>query len=107
MPKIAFIGAGSTVFAKNLMDDILSFPEIPIAKAIVMSEAYLITSPELESEIAIHGGIMDKIAEFAIWFRSIIPLSYKLAMMITSFNRESLELNSHTTSDDIIQHFGR
>ena len=27
MAKIAFIGAGSTVFAKNLMGDILSFPE--------------------------------------------------------------------------------
>lgn len=28
MPKIAFIGAGSTVFAKNLLVDILSFPEL-------------------------------------------------------------------------------
>lgn len=28
MPKIAFIGAGSTVFAKNLMGDILQFPEL-------------------------------------------------------------------------------
>jgi alpha-galactosidase len=28
MPKIVFIGAGSTVFAKNLMGDILSFPEL-------------------------------------------------------------------------------
>ncbi len=28
MPKIAFIGAGSTIFAKNLMGDILSFPEL-------------------------------------------------------------------------------
>jgi alpha-galactosidase len=28
MPKIAFIGAGSTVFAKNLMGDILGFPEL-------------------------------------------------------------------------------
>ena len=28
MPKISFIGAGSTVFAKNLMGDILSFPEL-------------------------------------------------------------------------------
>jgi alpha-galactosidase len=28
MPKIAFIGAGSTVFAKNLMGDILTFPEL-------------------------------------------------------------------------------
>ena len=28
MTKITFIGAGSTVFAKNLMGDILSFPEL-------------------------------------------------------------------------------
>jgi alpha-galactosidase len=28
MPKITFIGAGSTVFAKNLMGDILAFPEL-------------------------------------------------------------------------------
>ncbi len=28
MTKIAFIGAGSTVFARNLMGDILSFPEL-------------------------------------------------------------------------------
>src|SRR5258708_7556235 len=28
MPKITFIGAGSTVFAKNLMGDILGFPDL-------------------------------------------------------------------------------
>jgi alpha-galactosidase len=28
MPKITFVGAGSTVFAKNLMGDILSYPEL-------------------------------------------------------------------------------
>jgi alpha-galactosidase len=28
MTKITFIGAGSTVFAKNLMSDIFSFPEL-------------------------------------------------------------------------------
>ncbi|MCS6774458.1 MAG: alpha-glucosidase/alpha-galactosidase [Thermoflexales bacterium] len=28
MPKVAFIGAGSTVFAKNLIGDLLSFPEL-------------------------------------------------------------------------------
>ncbi|MDZ4770125.1 MAG: alpha-glucosidase/alpha-galactosidase [Chloroflexota bacterium] len=32
MPKIAFIGAGSTIFAKNLMVDILSFPELAEAE---------------------------------------------------------------------------
>ena len=28
MPKITFLGAGSTVFAKNLLGDILSYPEL-------------------------------------------------------------------------------
>lgn len=28
MPRVVFIGAGSTVFAKNLLGDILSFPEL-------------------------------------------------------------------------------
>ena len=28
MPKITFLGAGSTIFAKNLLSDILSFPEL-------------------------------------------------------------------------------
>lgn len=31
-PKITFIGAGSTVFARNLMGDILSFPELSNAR---------------------------------------------------------------------------
>ena len=32
MTKITFIGAGSTVFAKNLLGDILSFPELANAE---------------------------------------------------------------------------
>jgi alpha-galactosidase/6-phospho-beta-glucosidase family protein len=28
MPKIAFIGAGSTVFTRNLVGDVLSLPEL-------------------------------------------------------------------------------
>ena len=28
MPKIAFVGAGSTVFTRNLVGDILSLPEL-------------------------------------------------------------------------------
>lgn len=31
-PKIAFVGAGSTVFAKNLIGDLLSFPELAQAE---------------------------------------------------------------------------
>jgi alpha-galactosidase len=36
LPKITFIGAGSTVFAKNLMGDILSFPELAEAHISLM-----------------------------------------------------------------------
>lgn len=35
MPKISFIGAGSTVFAKNLLGDILSFPELAEAHIVL------------------------------------------------------------------------
>ncbi len=35
MPKITFIGAGSTVFAKNLMVDILSYPELADATIVL------------------------------------------------------------------------
>jgi alpha-galactosidase len=36
MPKIALIGAGSTVFAKNLITDILNFPELADATLALM-----------------------------------------------------------------------
>lgn len=56
MPKIAFIGAGSTVFAKNLLGDILSFPELAEASISLMD-----IDPERlrTSEIVAH-----KVAEF-------------------------------------------
>ncbi len=34
-PKIAFLGAGSTVFAKNLIGDILSYPELQAARIVL------------------------------------------------------------------------
>ena len=56
MPKIAFIGAGSTVFAKNLLGDILSFPELAESYIVLMD-----IDPERlrTSEIVAH-----KVAEF-------------------------------------------
>lgn len=49
MVKIAFIGAGSTVFAKNLMGDILAFPEFTDATFALMDidEERLKTSVEV------------------------------------------------------------
>jgi alpha-galactosidase len=56
MTKITFIGAGSTVFAKNLIGDILSFPELADATLSLMD----IDSERLRtSEIVAH-----KVAEF-------------------------------------------
>ncbi|MCB9136343.1 MAG: alpha-glucosidase/alpha-galactosidase [Anaerolineales bacterium] len=56
MPKITFIGAGSTVFAKNLLGDILSFPELADSTISLMD-----IDPERlrTSEIVAH-----KVAEF-------------------------------------------
>ena len=56
MTKITFIGAGSTVFAKNLLGDILSFPELADSTISLMD-----IDPERlrTSEIVAH-----KIAEF-------------------------------------------
>lgn len=54
MPKIAFIGAGSTVFAKNLMGDILSFPELSGAELSLfdINEARLNTSQIVAHKVA-------------------------------------------------------
>src|SRR5882757_4508872 len=35
MPRIVFLGAGSTVFAKNLLGDILSYPELSDANIVL------------------------------------------------------------------------
>lgn len=54
MPKITFIGAGSTVFAKNLMGDILSFPELANSHIALhdIDEARLRTSEVVAHRVA-------------------------------------------------------
>jgi alpha-galactosidase len=54
MPKITFIGAGSTVFAKNLMGDILSYPELADATISLhdIDEARLHTSQIVAHKVA-------------------------------------------------------
>ncbi len=47
MARITFIGAGSTVFAKNLLGDILGFPEL------ANSEIVLTRSPWLKETSAV------------------------------------------------------
>lgn len=53
MPRIAFIGAGSTVFAKNLLGDILSFPELADSTIVLMDidEKRLATSEAVAHRI--------------------------------------------------------
>jgi len=53
-PKITFIGAGSTVFAKNLLGDILSFPELANATLCLfdINEERLKTSEIVAHKIA-------------------------------------------------------
>ena len=54
MPKIVFIGAGSTVFAKNLMGDLLGFPELANSTLMLMdiNEERLRTSKIVAHKVA-------------------------------------------------------
>lgn len=53
MARIVFIGAGSTVFAKNLMGDILSYPELAESTIVLMDidEQRLATSEQVAHHI--------------------------------------------------------
>ncbi len=63
MAKIAFIGAGSTVFAKNLMGDILSFPEMAESHIALMdiNAERLHTSEMMAKKVAAAVGAHPKI----------------------------------------------
>lgn len=63
MPKIAMIGAGSTVFAKNLLGDILSFPELAESHIALMdiNEERLRTSAVVAKKVAQAVGANPKI----------------------------------------------
>ena len=54
MPKISFLGAGSTIFAKNMMGDILSFPELADCTISLhdIDEARLNTSEAVARQVA-------------------------------------------------------
>jgi alpha-galactosidase len=54
MPKITFIGAGSTVFAKNLLGDILGFPELAESEIVLfdINEERLRTSEVVANRVA-------------------------------------------------------
>ncbi len=54
MPKITFIGAGSTVFAKNLLGDILGFPELANSEIVLhdIDEGRMRTSEIVAHKVA-------------------------------------------------------
>ncbi|MBS1724080.1 MAG: alpha-glucosidase/alpha-galactosidase [Armatimonadetes bacterium] len=64
MPKIAFIGAGSTVFARNLMGDILSYPELADSHIALMDidEERLRTSEMVGNKVRAALGASNKIS---------------------------------------------
>lgn len=63
MPKITFIGAGSTVFAKNLLGDILSYPELKDAEIALfdIDKERLATSKIMAGHLAKAAGAKPKI----------------------------------------------
>ena len=63
MTKISFIGAGSTVFAKNLLGDILSFPELAESTISLMDidSARLQTSEIVAHRVAEYFGVKPRI----------------------------------------------
>ena len=74
MPKIALIGAGSTVFAKNLLGDILSFPELA------------------EAEIALHDIDEERLRTSAVVAERVgRALAARPAIMATTDRRRALD----------------
>ena len=63
MARIVFIGAGSTVFARNLMGDILSFPELSSSTIVLhdINEERLRTSEIVGHKIIETLGVQAKI----------------------------------------------
>lgn len=82
MPKITFIGAGSTVFAKNLLGDILSFPELADCEISLhdIDETRLISSEIVAGRVAESLGVDAKIAASLDRRRALQDADYVIAM---------------------------
>jgi alpha-galactosidase len=83
MPKITLIGAGSTVFAKNLMGDILSFPELKHATISLfdINEERLRTSVIVANKIAEATGASPVIESTTDRRRALDGADYAIAMI--------------------------
>ncbi len=82
MAKIAFIGAGSTVFAKNLLGDILSFPELAESTISLMDidEARLNTTRLVAERIAKAVGAHPKIEATTVQRQALDGADYAISM---------------------------
>ena len=82
MPKITFIGAGSTVFAKNLLGDILSFPELQDAEICLfdIDPVRLRTSEVVAHKIADFFGAQPRIEATADRRRALDGADYAISM---------------------------
>jgi alpha-galactosidase len=82
MPKITFIGAGSTVFAKNLLGDILSFPELANAHISLydIDPERLKTSEVVANKVAAKLGATPTIEATADRKRALDGADYAISM---------------------------
>ena len=82
-PKITFIGAGSTVFAKNLLGDILSFPELGQATISLfdISEERVRTSEIVAQKTAATLGCRPQIEATTDRDRALAGADYAISMI--------------------------
>jgi alpha-galactosidase len=82
-PKITFVGAGSTVFAKNLIGDILSFPELAESELCLfdIDEERLATSEIVAKKVAKSLGANAKVGTTTDRRQALDGASYVLCMI--------------------------
>jgi alpha-galactosidase len=81
MARIVFIGAGSTVFARNLMGDILSFPELSSSTIVLhdINEERLRTSEIVGHKIIETLGVRQLLIDVRLWLvRTMSSRCFKL-----------------------------
>jgi alpha-galactosidase len=83
MPKITFIGAGSTVFAKNLLGDILGFPELANSDITLfdIDETRLSTSEVVANRVAETLGAKPKISATTDRRKALEGADYAISMI--------------------------
>src|ERR671938_247432 len=83
MPKITFIGAGSTVFARNLLSDILTFPELADATIDLfdIDDKRLADSTAMANRVAESRGVHPKIESTTDRRRALDGADYAICMI--------------------------